>query len=71
MTKKELALRYTPDGSYGAAINRLTRWINGDPELLSALHAAGYQDTQRILTPRQVSIIYDYLGTPEEMREAV
>jgi len=61
---------YSPDSTPDVARHRLTRWINGDPELLSALHAAGYQDNQRILTPRQVSIIYDYLGTPAEFKAA-
>jgi len=34
-----------------------------------ALRAAGYRDNQRILTPRQVAIIYEYLGTPEEFQQ--
>jgi len=69
MTKKELAFRYSPDCNYGAAINRLTRWISGDPDLLNDLHQAGYKDTQRTLTPKQVQIIYSYLGTPQEFAE--
>jgi len=71
MTKKELAFRYSPETSYSAAISRLQRWINGDPELLQSLHAAGYIESQRVLTPRQVAIIYDFLGTPGEFSDAL
>jgi len=70
MTRKELSLLYSPDCTPDAARHRLTRWIAGDPDLLNDLHQAGYKDTQRTLTPKQVNIIYSYLGTPQEFAEA-
>ena len=64
MSKGEVAALFSPGVTAGAALNRLRRWIYGDPELLEALHRAGYRDGQRIYTPRQVSILFDYLVEP-------
>ena len=66
MSKSQLAWQYSPEVKQNTALNRLARWINGDPELTAALRAAHYTPQQRILTARQVAIIYDFLGTPEE-----
>jgi len=68
-SKSELAWQYSPALTQTAALNRLNRWIKGDPTFHDALRAAGYRDNQRILTPRQVELFYEYLGTPEEYRE--
>lgn len=65
LSKSELAWQYSPDLSQCAALNRLRRWIEGDHDLLTALHAAGYRPEQRILTAKQVAIIYEYIGEPE------
>ena len=69
MSKSELAWLYSPTLSQTAALNRLNRWINGDPELLAALLATGYRPNQRLLTPKQVKVIVEYLGEPSEVCE--
>lgn len=66
LSKTELAWQYSPDSPQVTALNRLGRWIKGDHELLTALKEAGYQERQRLLTARQVKIIYEYLGNPLE-----
>ena len=65
LSKTELAWQFSPKMSQSGALNRLRRWIDGDPELLSALRSAGYRRNQRLFTTRQLSIIYDYLGDPK------
>lgn len=63
-TKKELALAYAPCLSMSGALNRLASWINGNKELLAALSNCGYQPHQRMFTPYQVRLIFEYLGEP-------
>ena len=65
LTKTQLAWQYSPELSQNSALNRLHRWIHGDQELLAALRATGYRDSQRVLTSKQLAIIYEYIGTPE------
>lgn len=62
---QELAVLYFPDIQPGSASRQLKRCINDDRELLGALHAAGYRNKRRTFTPRQVRIIFHFLGTPE------
>lgn len=61
-TKRQLAQLYFPDVSPHVATNRLTRWMNRNPQLMEALQAAGYHTRDRCLTVRQVRIIVDFLG---------
>ena len=65
LSKTQLAWQYSPELSQNAALNRLHRWIHGDRDLLYALHAAGYSDRQKVLTTKQLTLIYDFLGRPE------
>ena len=62
--KQDIALQYFPNVSSHSAINRLSGWIKGCPQLLEALHKTGYRSTQKLLTGPQVSLIYEYLGEP-------
>ncbi len=64
LSKSELAWQYSPDLSQAAALNRLRRWMEGDRDLMAALTNAGYRPQQRILTAKQVAIVYDYIGEP-------
>lgn len=64
MTKQELALLYAPDLTPHAAVNRLMAWIRYHPKLTQALNNTGYRKTAKVLTPRQVTLIYHYLGEP-------
>lgn len=63
-SKKELALAYGPDMSMSGALNRLSAWIKGNPQLMEALASSGYRNGQRMLTSYQVRLIFDYLGEP-------
>ena len=63
-SKKELAALYAPYLTTRGAGKRLAKWLQHNPRLLRALERAGYSSAQRLLTPRQVEIIYRYLGEP-------
>ena len=60
----QLAMAYAPEISAAAASNRLRQWLSINPQLMQSLRKAGYRDRQRVLTPRQVEVIYEYLGEP-------
>ena len=64
LTKKELSLLYAPTLSVEGARQRLRRWLTYNPRLVRALERAGLRPRQKTLTPRQVKIIYQYLGEP-------
>lgn len=61
----ELAMLYFPYILPKSASTRLGVLISLDPELLADMLKAGYRKGQHILTPRQVNIIIDHLGEPE------
>lgn len=63
-TKKELALLYFPDSSPRTAVNHLMAWIHRCPDLPPALVATGYDKMAKAFTPRQISLIVEYLGEP-------
>ena len=63
-TKSELAHLYNPQLTIKNATQVLRRWILHNTELREALMQIGYQDRNRILTPRQVAIIIQILGEP-------
>ncbi len=60
----ELAMCYNPHVLPSSAARLLRRWVNRNSRLTSSLAEAGFRDRQRILTPKQVAIIVDYLGEP-------
>lgn len=64
MRKTELASRYSPHTSPGTARRNLLRWMRMNLELMDRLREAGYRDSQRYFTPRQVGILYEMLGEP-------
>jgi hypothetical protein len=59
-----LAMQYYPGRGYKAAVRAFRKEIEQTRGLMSALSDTGYTSTQRLLTPRQVCIIEDYLGEP-------
>ena len=66
-SKGTLAMMYFPDArSVKSATNRLARWMKLCVGLLPALQETGYTPKQKRLTPRQVEIIFYYLGEPGE-----
>lgn len=63
--KSELALLYFPDAvtTFGALSN-LNSWIRGNRELYAALRSCGMPPKSKFFTPREVSLIFSYLGEP-------
>ena len=64
MGKQELARLYGRGLKDGSALNRLAEWINGCPGLMARLEQTGYRKRQKVLTSRQVALIFEYLGDP-------
>ena len=62
--KGELAQLYCPNITTAAARKKLMLWINLYPNLMDALHRAGFSDSTRSFTPVQVRLIADYVGEP-------
>lgn len=62
--KRELAEAYAPGIAPTSALNRLSKWLNLNKELHDELANAGYKNTQKIFTSRQVGIIFRHLGRP-------
>ena len=62
--KGELAQLYCPNLTTAAARKKLMLWINLYPNLMDALHQAGFSDSTRSFTPAQVKLIVDALGEP-------
>jgi hypothetical protein len=63
-TKAELAQLYNPHLSYITSLQQLRRWLQHNPALMDELRAAGYRSTRHSFTPREVAIIFRYLGEP-------
>ena len=59
-----LAMRYYKGRGYKRAVHLFRQEIQLTRGLLEALKAIGYSEQQRILTPRQVQVIEEYLGEP-------
>lgn len=62
--KGELAQLYCPNITTAAARKKLMLWINLYPNLMDALHQAGFSDSTRSFTPAQVKLIVEALGEP-------
>ena len=64
-TKKELALMYFPEApTPHAAVRHLMAWVMHCTPLWNELIAMGYQKKSKMLTPREVTAIVQYLGEP-------
>ena len=62
----ELAVCYFAHSTAKSALSQLGVWIRRDPSLWKALEEAGFRKGQHNLTPRQVQLIYDHLGEPDD-----
>ena len=60
----ELAQLYNPRIKPESASNMLRLWIGKSKSLKMALNEGGYKKGSKLLTPRQVEILVDYLGPP-------
>lgn len=59
-----LAMLYYPDRGYKRAVHLFRQEIQLTRGLLPSLEKIGYKPSQRILTPRMVQVIEEYLGEP-------
>ena len=57
-----IAMRYYPDRGYKRAIRLFREEIRLTGGLMQALERVGYQEYQRMLSPRQVRVIEEFLG---------
>lgn len=55
---------YFPGSASQSASVQLRRWIKLNKLLTEALAETGLVSRQRILTPRQVELIFKHLGVP-------
>lgn len=62
--KYTLALAYFPNLNPKSATEMLRRELHNNPLLMQELEAAGYCPTAKKFTPKQVKIIYNYIGEP-------
>lgn len=65
-SKGELAHLYNPDKTYFTALKIFRQWIAANKELEAALAASGYRNKCKIFSPYQTSLIFQYLGPPEQ-----
>lgn len=59
-----LAMLYYPNHGYKRAVHLFREELKETRGLLQALTDLGYRGNERILTPRQVQVIEDFLGEP-------
>lgn len=62
--KNELAHLYNPDMTYACALRTLRAWIAHHKVLASKLAQSGYLPAQHKFTPKQVELLFTYLGMP-------
>ena len=56
MSKSELAQKY------GIHIATLMRWINGNDKLMEKLNEIGFRKHRNLLSAKELSLIFEYLG---------
>ena len=57
-----LAMLYYPNLAYKAALRMFRKELEHTRDLFSALQDMGYEGKERLLSPRQVRVIEEYLG---------
>lgn len=61
---KELAAMYFPGSNPRSSTRQLKSWIERNKELKGKLSENGYNAGQRLWTPKQVGLLFHYLGEP-------
>ena len=62
--KQDLAMAYFPNCSKKTASRLFARELKLTPGLLDALRPTGYRPSQKRLSPRQLQILFSFLGEP-------
>ncbi|WP_455671784.1 DUF4248 domain-containing protein [Phocaeicola sp.] len=62
--KAELAHMYNPDMTYASSMRTLRSWIAHNKTLSRELKKTGYVPSQHKFIPKQVELIFTYLGMP-------
>ena len=63
--KSELALLYFPEcETMEGALSNLKSWIKGNQQLSDELKSCGMPPRKKTFTPKEVSLIFHYLGEP-------
>jgi hypothetical protein len=62
--KQDLAAAYFPNHSNESASKRFAHEIHSNKPLLAALQTTGYSRPRKILSPKQIQIIFSFLGEP-------
>ncbi|MCR4811017.1 MAG: DUF4248 domain-containing protein, partial [Bacteroidales bacterium] len=64
MFKQDLAQAYFPDRSKESAGKLLAREIHTNEPLMAELSRTAYSRPRKILSPKQIQIIFSFLGEP-------
>ncbi len=63
--KSELALLYFPNATTPiGALSNLNSWIRGNKQLSDELRSCGMPPKSKFFTPKEVALIFHYLGEP-------
>lgn len=63
--KSELALLYFPNATTSiGALSNLNSWIRGNKQLSDELRSCGMPPKSKFFTPKEVALIFHYLGEP-------
>lgn len=63
-SKRAIARLYFPDAKPRSAEKHLMIWIKQCKGLMELLQAEGYKNCNKLFTPRQKELIFEYLGDP-------
>jgi hypothetical protein len=64
MFKQDLAMAYFPDRSKESAGKLLAREIHTNEPLMAELSRTAYSPKRKLLSPKQIQIIFSFLGEP-------
>ena len=64
MFKQDLAMAYFPDNSKETASKRFAREIHTNEPLMAELSRTAYSPKRKLLSPKQLQIIFSFLGEP-------
>ena len=62
--KQDLASAYFPNNSKQTSSKRFAHEIHSNKPLMSALQSTNYSPQRKLLSPKQLQIIFSFLGEP-------